>query len=167
MISDYERKIAQRFVDLLNQQQGTQYALSDGSNPPDFLLDSPNKSSWLEVTDIYMNQEQAKFENCPSKMSHSFFGDISDTAVRLTCQLDRKLAKESYAKIVRERGKGMLLLTCQDWAFDSVNLAQVDELLSTFNPTADQKSFEIAYFEYRLDGQRVYGEIYPGRDLYP
>ena len=165
--TERERRIARRFVDIWNQHETPQYTLCDGPNPPDFFLDAANEKSWLEVTDIWMNEAQAKDENCPTEIWHGFVGDASDTAVRLICQLDRKLANPNYGRVVAERGKGMLLLTCQDWAFDTINLDRVDKLLSTFTPSRDQHFFNIAYFEYRLaDGRRVWGEVYTGKDLY-
>lgn len=165
MITDYERSIAKRFVDLWSDQQGEKYLVLDGADPPDFLLNSAKRSTWLELTDIYMNETQGKFSNCPTETKFEFFGDPAETAERLVKQLNRKLANIHYQDVYEARGKGILLLTCQDCVFDSVNLARVDERLSSFTPDNDQRFFEIAYFEYCLNGNRFYGEVYPGREL--
>jgi hypothetical protein len=62
-------------------------------------------------------------------------------ALRLLSKLDEKLAKTRYRRIYEQRGQRILLLTCEDFFFDQVNLARVEEALASFNPTNDQGSF--------------------------
>ena len=166
MATDYERKIAKRFIDLWSEQRRETYSILDGPDPPDFLLDSRTQKTWLEVTDIYRNQAQGKFMNCSTEKTYAFFGDPSKTAESLINQLSRKLGNPNYRKVFEQRGAGMLLLTCQDCVFDEVNLARVDEGLLGFKPFEDQGFFNIAYFEYRLpDGRRFYDEIYAEQEI--
>jgi hypothetical protein len=83
-------------------------------------------------------------------------------ALRLLKKLDEKLAKRSYRRIYDQRGQGILLLTCQDFFFDEVNLARVEEALASFNPRNNQVFFRLAYFEYCVPAQkRVYKKVYP------
>src|ERR1700730_11382864 len=107
----------------------------------------------LEVSDIYMKNEQAKFLNVFNERSFGFEGPLDETALRLIAKLDEKLGKQSYERICEERGKGLLLLTCQDSFFDAVNLAQARQALASFSPTNDQGFFQTAYFEYQLPGE--------------
>jgi hypothetical protein len=76
-------------------------------------------------------------------------------------KLNEKLGKKSYRQIYQQRGKGILLLTCQDFFFDEVSLARIQEHLESFHPTDDEGFFKVLYFEYRLDGRRFYNPIYP------
>jgi len=166
MITDGQRNTAQRFIALLSEKEGSSYSVRDGPDPPDFLLNSISRTSWLEVTDIYMSEAQAKFVNCREEKTFEFSGTGDETAVRLIDQLNRKLANSNYAQIFRQRGQGILLLTCCDFVFDEVNLARVEQCLAGFTPIDNLGYFSIAYFEYRLpSGYRFYGEVYPGREL--
>ena len=165
MITDYDRLIANRFLDVWSKHEGEKYALSDGPDPPDFLLDAHWQETWLEVTGIYMNEAEGKFRNRPEGGVFRYCGDPAETPERLLSQLDRKLANRNYERIYRERGNGILLLSNEDCAFDEINLSLLDERLSQFKPTKDLGFFRIAFFEYVLGTQRFYGEVYPGKDL--
>jgi hypothetical protein len=156
-----EIQIAERFAAWLAKTAGQSYTISRGTNPPDFLMEP---QTWLEVSDIYLSNEQAKFLNSPEEKSFSFQGSPDDPALRLLQKLDEKLGKTSYRRIHDERGAGVLLLTCQDCFFDEVNLARVHKALASFRPTNDQGSFRTVYFEYRLPAdERVYEVIYPSK----
>ena len=118
--------------------------------------------TWLEVSDIYLSDKQAKFLNSPKEKSFRFHCSPDEPALRLLHKLDEKLGKISYRQICDQRGSGILLLTCQDCFFDEVNLARVREALISFKPTNDQRFFGRAYFEYRLRAcDPVYDIIYP------
>jgi hypothetical protein len=152
-------RIAERFVTWMSTTTGHPYTFTVGPDPPDFLIEP---QTWLEVSDIYLSNAQAKFLNSPSETHFSFHGSPDEPALRLLQKFDEKLGKASYQTIYGERGAGILLLTCQDCFFDEVNLARIHEALAHFHPTNDQGFFRTAYFEYRLpaDG-RVYQVIYP------
>ena len=154
----YETLIAQRFVNWLSKETGQPHSVTRGPNPPDFLLSS---GAWLELSDIYLNNEEAKFDNSPREKTFSGVCSPDRLALRLLQKLDEKLAKKSYREIYQQRGKGILLLTCQDFLFDQVNLAHTQEHLKSFHPTEDQGFFKVAYFEYQLAGRRFFDPIYP------
>lgn len=117
---------------------------------------------WLEVSDVYLRNEQAKFLNVTSERSFGFSGPLDETALRLVAKLDEKLGKQSYEGVHAQRGRGTLLLTCQDCFFDAVNLAQVHQAVASFRSTNDRGFFEVAYFEYQLpDEERTYEVVYP------
>ena len=154
-----EVRIAERFARWLSAETGRQYSVTPGGDPPDFVM---QPEGWLEVTDIYLRNEQAKFLNSPAEKSFGFSGPLDETALRLVAKLDEKLRKESYQPAYAQHGKGTLLLTCQDDFFDEVNLAQVHQTLASFRPTDDCGFFKIAYFEYRLPGtDHIYEVVYP------
>lgn len=152
--------IAQRFVEHL-RSAGTPYTLIAAADPPDFLLEP---GAWLELSDIYMNNAQAKSLNSLGETRFRFHCSPDEPAMRLLQKLDQKLAKTSYQHIYEQRGPGFLLLTCQDWFFDAVNLARVHEALRGYRPSGDRGFFRAAYFEYRLPGaDRVYEIVYPAK----
>ena len=154
-----ETRIAERFATWLSQTTGRQYIISPGGDPPDFIME-PN--GWLEVSDIYLRDQQAKFLNVATERSFGFSGPLDETALRLIAKLEEKLGKQSYERVNTQRGKGILLLTCQDCFFDVVNLAQVHRVLASFRPTNDRGFFQTAYFEYQLPGEdTTYEVVYP------
>jgi len=155
----FETKIAERFAAWLSEKTKQPHIVSRGCDPPDFLL---TPGTWLEVSDIYLSDEEAKFLNSPELRKFSFSGSPDEPALRLLSKLDEKLAKTSYRAIYQQRGQGILLLTCQYCLFDEVNLARVREGLDSFTPRSDQRFFSTVYFEYRLPAEeRVYEVIYP------
>ena len=156
-----EMRIAQLFAEWLAQTTRRPCTISPGDDPPDFLIEP---EGWLEVSDIYLRNEQARFLNVARERSFGFSGPLDETALRLIAKLEEKLGKESYERVYAQRGKGILLLTCQDCFFDGVNLAQVHQTLEVFQPTSDHGFFQKAYFEYQLPGgDRVYEVVYPRR----
>jgi hypothetical protein len=156
-----EIRIAERFATWLSATTGQRHTVIAGPDPPDFLMEP---EMWLEVSDIYLNNAQAKFLNSPDEKRFRFHGSPDEPALRLLLKLDEKLGKTSYQKIYGERGAGILLLTCQDCAFDEVNLARVHEALASFRSTNDQGFFRTVYFEYKLPAdERVYEVIYPSK----
>jgi len=158
--ADFELTIARRFLTWL-AINGESYLIKDRPNPPDFVFSLGGKDSWLELTDIYLNNEQARFLNRPEEKRFSFFGSPDEPALRLFNKLNEKLSKPSYRDVFEKLGPGLLLLTCQDIAFDSVNLARIEEGLYSFCPFDDRGFFKSAYFEYKIDDQRVYRLVYP------
>jgi hypothetical protein len=157
MSNKSERLQAARFAEWLSAHTGTEYSITGGPNPPDFLLQSTSHRTWLEVTDIYLSNEQAEYLNSPAIQTFSFWGSPDEPALRLVNQLNRKLSKDSYRPIFEKRGKGFLLLTCEDFGFDEVNLARLHQFLESppsYFPIDDQGFFSKAYFEYRLLGAK-------------
>jgi hypothetical protein len=149
--------IAQRFAEYLSRG-GESYTVAPAADPPDFLLEP---GTWLELSDIYLNQAEARFLNSPTETRFSFHGSPDEPALRLLHKLDEKLAKTSYQHIYEQRGSGFLLLTCQDCVLDEVNLARAHEALTFYQPSDDRGFFRAAYFEYKLPGaDRVYELIY-------
>src|SRR5882757_8352397 len=53
-------QVANSTVKWLSDRTSQFYTVTRGPNPPDFLL---NPGSWLELSDIYLSNEEAKFDN--------------------------------------------------------------------------------------------------------
>jgi hypothetical protein len=165
-----ETLIAERFARWFSETTGRPYTIQRGDDPPDFLMEP---GTWLELSDIFLTNEQAKFEYgrggnrfkigmCDPNAPPDPASSPDQLALRLLSKLDEKLAKTSYRRIHEQRGQGTLLLTCEDFFFDQVNLARVEEALACFNPMNDQGFFRLAYFEYCVPAaERVYMEVYP------
>jgi hypothetical protein len=102
----FKTGIAERFVAWLSTTSRQPLTVIAGPDPPDFLIEP---QLWLEVSDIYLNNTQAKFLNSPNEENFSFEGSPDQFARRLLDKLDEKLGKASYQKIHDERGRGVLL----------------------------------------------------------
>jgi hypothetical protein len=159
----YERKIAERFARFLGERDGVKYDVIEGNNPPDFLL-SVNGAikTWLELSDVFLNNEEGKFLNQPEEKRFTFSGAVDELAQRVLERLDHKLGKPSYQDGASQFGQGILLLICQHVTFGEVDLAQIQRELGTYAPRKDHGLFEVAYFEYQLTGEpRNYMVVYP------
>jgi hypothetical protein len=158
-----EMLIARRFAKWLSHSTSQAYTVTRGPNPPDFLL---NPGTWLELTNIYLSDKQAKFLNSPEVRRFRFRGSPEKLSFRLLKKLDEKLAKTSYRAVHQERGPGVLLLSCQDCFFDEVILNRVQKAVISFKPRDDRGFFRRAYFEYRLPASdHVYEIIYPASEV--
>jgi hypothetical protein len=161
-----ETLTAERFAQWLSETTGQSYKIRRGPDPPDFLIEP---GTWLELSDIFLTDGRAKFENLRGGQTFSCSGSPDDPAsspdqlaLRLLSKLDEKLAKTSYRQIFEQRGPGILLLTCKDFFFDEVNLARAEQPLAFFRPVRDQGFFRSAYFEYCVPAdKRVYKQVYP------
>ena len=162
----YERKIADRFVEFVSKRDGEKCKLIPADDPPDFLLMIGEKTTWLELTDIYLSNEEAKFLSRREEKVFTFECGVDQLALRLFQKLDQKLSKLSYGRAAAEFGKGTLLLTCQHSALGEVDLAHVQEGIVNFVPSNDQNFFNVAYFEYwNPDGPRAYMPVYPSPNM--
>src|SRR4051794_34032177 len=99
-----EARIVDRFATWLSRVTGRQYTVNAAGDPPDFVMEP---EGWLEVTNIYLRNEQAKFLN--SEKRFEFHGPLDETALRPIAKLDAKLGKQSYEPVYAQRGKGTLL----------------------------------------------------------
>jgi len=160
-ISDSELTVAERFLTWLSDSTGQKWTIKNSPNPPDFLVSVDDKESWLELSDIYLNNAQAKFLNRSNEKVFRFSGSPDETALRMFNKLNEKVSKLSYKNVFEKLGPGVLLLTCQDIVFDSVNLSRVEEGLYSFAPVGDRGFFARVYFEYLIAGRRLYRVAYP------
>ena len=125
-------------------------------------MQSNSHQTWLEVTDIYPSNEQARFLNSPTSKIYKFDGNPDELATRFINQLNRKFSRNSYRPIFERRGKSLLLLTCEDFMFDDVTLARVEECLEclpSWFPLDNRGLFSKAYFEYCLRGAGPYYKL--------
>jgi hypothetical protein len=58
-----EARIAERFAVWFSRMAGRPYTVAPGDNPPDFVM---RPEGWLEVTEIYLSNLQAKYINLPT-----------------------------------------------------------------------------------------------------
>ena len=87
--------IAKRFAEYLSRD-GTTYSVAPAADPPDFFL-APE--AWLELSNIYLSDAEAKFLNSPTEQQFSFQCSPDEPAVRLLHKLDEKLSKTSYQAV--------------------------------------------------------------------
>ena len=156
MSNNSQRHEAEPFAEWFSEHTGRQYSVVDGPNPPDFLLQSNSDQTWLEVTAIYLSNKQAEFLNSPNIQTFSSCNSLDETTLRFINQFNRKLSKNSYRSMFEKHGKGILLLTCEDFGFDDVNLPSVQKFLDcppSYFPADDQGFFGKVYFGYCLLGE--------------
>ena len=58
-----EKFKAERFANWLSERMGETYRVTEARNPPDALLESKSHRIWLEIIDVFLSNEQAKFLN--------------------------------------------------------------------------------------------------------
>src|SRR5262245_26522973 len=95
--------IAKRFAKWFSETTGRSYTVEPGDDPPDFLMEP---GTWLELTNIFLTNEQAKFEH--GRGGNTFCIGMGDpnkpdpasspdqTALRVLNKLAQKLEKKSY-----------------------------------------------------------------------
>lgn len=76
--------IAERFAKWFSEITGQSYTIIRGPDPPDFFMEP---GSWLELTDIFLTNEQAKFENLRGGQSLALVVRPMNQQARLIRQL--------------------------------------------------------------------------------
>lgn len=151
--TEYERRIAERFAQFLAARDNLPCSVTPADNPPDFLLTIGESQTWLELSDVFLSNSEAKFLNRPQEKPFEFHCAVDELARRLRERLDNKLGKQSYERVARRLGAGTLLLTCQHCVLTEVDIAHVEEAVRTYKATTDRGFFRVAYFEYQLQGE--------------
>jgi hypothetical protein len=109
------------FVDEINRRHRASYRVVEEPNPPEAIIQSKGKTSWVEVTSAFMNRSfaeeawsHATAGEKPRPMpSEVIVGPDAQFAANFTETVKRKLEKKSYEPFRDRYGPGYLVVSVQ------------------------------------------------------
>lgn len=117
----HERFNVQVFIGELNRRHRSSYRVVSEPNPPESIIQSKKKTSWVEVTAAYMNRQFAEDafsfatpgETHRPMQSDMIVGPDAQFAENFVSVVKKKLEKKSYETFRDAHGPGYLLVSVQ------------------------------------------------------
>ena len=117
----HERFNIEVFLDELNHRHRSSYRVISEPNPPEAIIQSKKKTSWVEVTSAFMNNEFAKDAwsfATPGERHRPMANDViigpdAQFAANFVAIVKKKLEKRSYEDFRDKHGPGYLLVSVQ------------------------------------------------------
>lgn len=117
----HERFNIQVFLDELNRRHRASYRVISEPNPPEAIIQSKKKTSWVEVTSAFMNRQFAEDawsfatpgETHRPMPSDVIVGPDAQFAANFVSVIKKKLEKKSYDEFRDRHGPGYLLVSIQ------------------------------------------------------
>ena len=136
----YEQFLVDAFIAWWSSQTGEQFRVISRPKRPDFIVQSDQRSTWIEVTDAFYSGKWAQdlYSNATLGERHKPIGpwqhtDMdTQTALHFVVLLKKKLSKPSYAEAYNKYGSGILLINMQSpWFNDQTCDMMHDECRET------------------------------------
>jgi hypothetical protein len=150
---NHERFLVDTFIEWWASQTGEKFQviLRPHPNPPEAIVKSDRRTTWIEVTDAFYSNEWAKDlysyatpgETYKPIEPGPYVGMDVQTVRRFVAVLKKKLSKESYADPYKKHGPGILLIGMKSpWFYKQTYSLMHDECQNT------DWSTDKGYFSY-------------------
>ena len=117
----HERFNIKVFLDELNRRHRSNYRVTSEPNPPEAIIQSKRRTSWVEVTSAFLNRQFAvdawsfatpgeKHRPMPDEL---IIGPDAQFAANFVSVVKKKLEKTSYEEFRDKHGPGYLLVSVQ------------------------------------------------------
>jgi len=163
-LEDGELAQCRRFIEWRRKQFDEQFSIIRRPNPPDFILELSGKQTWLEVTDVFFDDEDVDWQLAVAPPPRDLENTDDQFVERAVKQLNTKLSKKSYSSCFNQLGQGFLMLTARYYFINDVLLHQLQRTLRGSFLRSGVGCFKEAYLECYLADAWEYGMIYPQRD---
>lgn len=170
----HEIAVINDFIDWLNDKDGTKYEIVARPDPPDAILKDVESYMWVEHTDLYRSDDEAREEyeailadpgETPFVHSENpVIGPDERIANSLLVNLCKKLIKSSYRDAFDLYGPGIIIMTERDPLFSNSSLTAIKNALHDFVCEDDQGHFKEVFLGYRAFDKLIFWRIYPGID---
>ncbi len=150
-----ERFHINNFVEWLNSTYGSSYKVIAEPEPPEAIIESKYKKSWIEISTAFINSGYAQDlmsyatpnEAHKSISGNLFVGPDRTAAINFVAVVKKKLEKKSYLPIVKEYGPGYLVIPIRNPFFDENTIRLMKEEWDTtiVNDLGCFKSVRISY----------------------
>lgn len=153
---------------LWNQKQtGELFEVISRPDPPDVVVRSNQRTTWIEVTDAFYSEEWAtdKYSYATPGENHQkmapgpYMGMDEQLKSRFLKIVKQKLSKDSYSDIYNECGPGILIIGLDSpWADKQTAEMIIDVCKSEELKEVDKGYFSQVFFFYRNFSDTVFGE---------
>lgn len=161
-----ENAIIQEFVQWLNAHESTDLRIVERPDPPDAILTCSSAVTWMELTDIVRNKDEAEelfsymATGSPTHRHEGLAINGNDVLPEVfLATLHNKLVKTSYLDVYKKYGRGILLLNEVDPLFDESTLELIIEAVELYlddNPGGGYGYFRPVYFRHWDNAAQVY-----------
>jgi hypothetical protein len=122
----HERFNINVFLDALNRRHRSSYRVISEPNPPEAIIQSQKRTSWVEVTSAFMDSQFAEDvwsfatpgETHRPRPNGVIVGPDAQFAANFVSVVKKKLEKKSYEAFRDEYGHGYLVVSVQYPLFD-------------------------------------------------
>ncbi len=164
----HEISILNGFVSWLNTLSREDFQIVARPNPPDAIIKGVTQTEWLEHTDAYRSDEEAKEELSlatpggePYKREKVLLVEPDKRIVAaILNNVHRKLQKNSYKEAFEKYGPGTLIISERDALFDEQSLELVRRSLPSYYFHGDRGYFKRAYLCIRSEGGYFFELLY-------
>jgi hypothetical protein len=117
---DGELAQGNRFIAWRRKQFDEQFTIVGRPNPPDFILELSGKQTWLEVTDVFRDDQDVDWLLASAPPPRDLQNADDQFVDQVVKRLNTKLAKKSYLSCFKQFGQGFLMLTGRYYIFNDV-----------------------------------------------
>ena len=146
---EHERASVKNFLRWYNPE----YEIVEEPDPPEAIIKFGNKTTWIEVADIFFTWEYARDEYSYATPDEThihmtpgpYFNKDEELANRFIKVLKDKLTKPSYLPFKRRCGPGILVIGMRSPFFNQETVVIMREKYQAENWSDDLKCFEKIY----------------------
>ncbi|MDF7809649.1 hypothetical protein P4E94_19580 [Pontiellaceae bacterium B12219] len=162
----HERFIVDQFIQWWEKETQEQFEVISRPEPPEAIIESSKRKSWIEVTDTFYSDEWAKdlYSKATPEENHIpmeegfHYGMDEQTAIRFSSLLKQKLSKTSYKKTFDLYGAGILIVVMKSPWFDAETCKMMREACNQTDWTSNKGYFDQVYLSFRSMNQQVFDE---------
>lgn len=137
------------FLSWLARRTGEAFTVVDRPNPPDAIVQSAKRTTWIEVTDAFYSNTWAQdlFSSATPDEEHKpmppgiYKNMDARFAANFTALLKRKLSKKSYCEVCQKYGPGILLVGIESPWFGADTCEQMREECQKTDWSTDRGNF--------------------------
>lgn len=141
----HENASIQEALDILNLGQIKEFKIIERPDPPDAIISDGETHSWIEHVDAFRSDEEAEEllstvtpGEIPYQRSEQLVCSPDHRiANSIKCKLWKKLKKTSYETYFKKYGKGILIISDQDFLFSETSIVHLEEEINKiYSPLA-------------------------------
>jgi hypothetical protein len=166
---NHDNSIINEFISWHYSLTGELFDVISRPDPPDAIVRSERRTTWIEVTDAFFSKEWAKdiFSYATPGEPHremaqgSYMGMDDQIVDHFLKVLEQKFSKDSYFEVFSKYGSGILIAGLQSpWADDRTCELAVEayRAYKKDRPAKDKGYFSNVFVTYRLLDRQVFAE---------
>jgi hypothetical protein len=160
----HERAVVTDFLEWLRSRRSITFTNIAEPNPPEAIVRSARRTSWIEVVDAFWSQEWARdvYSHATPGENHVPVGPgphaepDANFASNFVKVLSKKLFKTSYLRTFKQYGPGYLLVNIEYPLFDRRAYRTARDRWADGRPWPENGCFKEVYIAFRSGTQRAF-----------
>jgi len=167
----HEQFLVDEFIRWWALRTAEQFHVLSRPNPPEAIVRSKRRTTWIEVTDAFFSTKWAEdlYSYATPGEQHKpmepglYMGMDEQTAANFIKGLKRKLTKKSYADACDEHGPGMLLVGIQSPWFGGETCEMMEAACRKTEWTSNPGYFSHVFISFRSNNRQAFQQWDWGR----